>query len=232
MKNDAIAKIHKFGKIGYTISKIVMVISIILFIMLFIVTLLFSLFPRNLFTMYTSGQAVFEMDSTGIADDLEIDQKAKESKIDGTFAFSTWDSEYELVDIRQEGNIIRLVGESEPTVFRCQDLSIISFFMGIWLVLEMFVVHFLKKLCKIFSVCETPFTQEIIGIMPKLFYSLIPLIVFSMFGNSIPESILKGKLQISMDLNLLMVIALLLVFLLTFIFKYGAMLQQESDETL
>jgi len=232
MKNDAIAKIHKFGKIGYTISKIVMVISIIFLMVLFIVTILFSLLPRNLFTMYASGQAVFELDLTGIADGLEIDQKAKESNVDEKLALSTWDNEYELVDIRQDGNIIRLVGESEPTVFRYQDLSIISFFAGIWLVLEMLVIHFLKKLCKMFSVCETPFTQEIIDIMQRLFRSLIPLTVFSVFANSIQESILKGKLQISMDLNILVVIALLLVFLLTFIFKYGAMLQQESDETL
>lgn len=232
MKNDAIAKIQKFGKIGYTISKIVMVISIILFIIIFIITLLFSLFPRKRFTMYTSGQAVFEMDLTGVADDLEIDQKAKESMIDGTFAFSAWDDEYELVDIRQDGNIIKLVGESEPTVFRYQDLSIIGFFAGIWFILEMLVIHFLKKLCKIFSVCETPFTQEIIDIMPKLFYSLIPLTVFSMFGNSIIESVIKGKLEILMELDGLVVVAIVLVFLLTFIFKYGAMLQQESDETL
>lgn len=232
MKDNAIAKIHKFGKIGYNISKIVMVISIILLMIIFILTILCSLFPRNLFVERTSSQSMIELDLTGIAEDLEIDQKAKENYINGEITFSTWDNEYELVDIRQDGNIIRLVGESEPTVLRYQDFSIIGFFVGIWLILEMLVIHFMKKLCKMFSVCETPFTQEIIDIMQKLFRSLIPLTVFSVFADSILESMLKGKLQISMDLNILMVIALLLVFLLTFIFKYGAMLQQESDETL
>lgn len=66
--------------------------------------------------------------------------------IDEGITFPTEDDEYELVDIRQEGNIIKFVGESEPTVFRYQDLSIFSFFVGIWLALEMLVLHFLKKL--------------------------------------------------------------------------------------
>lgn len=235
MKNEAMEKIHKFGKIGYTISKIAMIISVILMMIVFMITVVFSLIPQGVFTMNTSSQAVAEIDLTGIADDLQItlDQKVKEEYIEEKkFTFQGNDYEYELVDIRQDGNIIKLVGESETTVFEYQNLSLMGFTLGVGLALEMVVLHFIKKLCKMFSDCETPFTQDIIETMQKLFASLIPLAVFSVFADSILNSIMNGKIDFFIDLDISAVLAILLVFLLTFIFKYGAMLQQESDETL
>lgn len=235
MKNDALEKIHKFGKISYIISKIAMIISVILMIIVFIIILFFSLIPRGLFTTSTSSQTVFAVDMTGIADNLQADfeEVTKEKYFEGQkFSIMENDYEYELVDIRQEGNIIKLVGESEPAVFEYQNVALMGFTIEVWMVLEMIILHFVKKLCRMFCVCETPFAQDMIDILQKLSISLIPMAVFSVFGNSILNSIKNGKIDFSIDLEVLYVLPILLVFMLTFIFKYGAMLQQESDETL
>ena len=94
------------------------------------------------------------------------------------------------------------------------------------------MLFFLKRICKALSVCETPFSGTVIDSMQKLSISLIPVFVYSLFKDSLIESLMYGEMSLGIEFDFFTVLMVVLVFLLTFIFKYGAMLQQESDETL
>lgn len=238
MKNEAMEKIHKFGKIGYTVSKIALIISAVLVAVMLLVILVFSLFPRGSLTRSSRTETVFGIGMNEVPEDVqsEFHEKREEiladPEVQKYFRMLNDGFGYEMTDIRLTGNALQLVGVSDTTFFDYQDLSLQGFTTVVWLALEMVVLYFIKKLCKMFSDCETPFRQDIIEIIQKLFISLIPLVVFSLFGESIFNSIEKGRIEFFLDLNISAILAILIVFLLTFVFKYGAMLQQESDETL
>ncbi len=74
--------------------------------------------------------------------------------------------------------------------------------------------------------------KNVIKKMQYFAYSLVPWAVVSMISDSIRESILNNKLSVMFSIDLGVVLIVLVVLLLVHIFKYGAVLQQESDETL
>ena len=92
-------------------------------------------------------------------------------------------------------------------------------------------IHFLDSLMKSLRKCQTPFSSDVIRKMTRFAYSLIPVAVIKMlcggFWSGIGSS---SELSFSTDLGTVMLAAI--VFLLIAVFKYGAQLQQESDETL
>ena len=134
--------------------------------------------------------------------------------------------------MEQDYKFLRFSGESETKEFEFMNLSYFEFIVSIWLALELVVLFFLKRICKALSVCETPFSETVIDSMQKLSISLIPVFVYSLFKDSLIESLMYGEMSLGIEFDFFTVLMVVLVFLLTFIFKYGAMLQQESDETL
>ncbi len=87
------------------------------------------------------------------------------------------------------------------------------------------VFFFAEKLCKYFKECQTPFSQEISIGLVRLAWSLIPVCVAGSTINSCVESIVTGQLDIDISIDLTTILLILRVFMLSYIFKYGAALQ-------
>lgn len=68
--------------------------------------------------------------------------------------------------------------------------------------------------------------------MKNLAISLIPWVVLSNISDMFLQYIMTGNYNIALSINLKIVLVIVLIFALIYIFKYGAVLQQESDETL
>ena len=68
--------------------------------------------------------------------------------------------------------------------------------------------------------------------MQQLAWALVCLPFASSIAESISTSIMTGRVSIGLHIDMMEVIVILAVFALTYIFKYGAVLQRESDETL
>ena len=91
---------------------------------------------------------------------------------------------------------------------------------------------FAGKVCKAFRDCQSPFEENVIRRMQYFAYSLIPTVLL--------ESVVAGSIGyflgntdgIGVNLNVSTILVVLVVFALVYVFKYGALLQQESDETL
>ena len=93
------------------------------------------------------------------------------------------------------------------------------------------LVMFLK-LCQAFEVCRTPFDEPVIRRLNIFAWTLIVCAVVSCFARGSVSAILSGWQRISFNLNLSSIFAALIVFFLCMIFRYGAQLQKEADETL
>lgn len=93
------------------------------------------------------------------------------------------------------------------------------------------LVMFLK-LCQAFEACRTPFDEPVIKRMTTFAWTLIVCAVVSCFARGSVSAILSGWQRVSFNLNLTSVFTALFVFFLCMIFRYGAQLQKEADETL
>ena len=90
----------------------------------------------------------------------------------------------------------------------------------------------LLKLCDAFRVCRTPFDEPVIKRMNTFAWTLIVCAAVSCFARASVAAILSGWQRMSFNLNLTSVFTALIVFFLCMVFRYGAQLQREADETL
>ena len=93
------------------------------------------------------------------------------------------------------------------------------------------LVMFLK-LCKAFEACRTPFDEPVIQRMTTFAWALIICAVVSCIAQASVGALLTGWQHMNFSLNLAPVFTALIVFFLCMIFRYGARLQREADETL
>ena len=88
------------------------------------------------------------------------------------------------------------------------------------------------QLCKAFQACRSPFDEPVIHRMNTFAWTLIVCAVVSCFARASVAAILSGWQRMSFNLNLTSVFTALMVFFLCMVFRYGAQLQREADETL
>jgi len=91
--------------------------------------------------------------------------------------------------------------------------------------------YMLKGLMKALWKCETPFAEDVIKWMSRFAVSMFPAVVLGMLTSGF-WSYASGGTNFSMTINLGSVLAVAVIYLLIIVFKYGAKLQKESDETL
>lgn len=111
-------------------------------------------------------------------------------------------------------------------------LSIGVFVAAIALILTFISLLFGAFLCRAFEVCESPFDNMVIKKMRNFAFSLLPWAVFSSVPDSVMNSILNNSLRMRLSLDENVIFTVLIILALTVVFKYGAELQRESDETL
>ena len=94
-----------------------------------------------------------------------------------------------------------------------------------------FALFMFRNLMKIMSTCETPFAEDVIKRMTTFANSLVPVAILSMITKGFWESFNSGNMfDFNIDFGVVLLVAV--VYVLVMIFKYGAELQQEADETL
>lgn len=168
------------------------------------------------------GQTLSEADAEMIKAELETETKGIE--LDGDAV------SHENVEVI--GNIIRVGEEGRAFSLDIHDLGWMVLLVMVMMALVMVTLCFIGSLCKAFRNCRSPFEENVIQKMQRFAYALIPWTIASSMIDSIGNSFISGYPEVSFSLNVGMILIVLVVFLLTYIFKYGAVLQQESDETL
>ena len=79
---------------------------------------------------------------------------------------------------------------------------------------------------------RVPFDEPVIQRMTTFAWTLIVCAVVSCFARGAVSAVLSGWQRMSFNLNLTSVFTALMVFFLCMVFRYGAQLQKEADETL
>ena len=225
MKEEAIKKINKIGKISgifALISKIL--VGMGLFLLLAGVVVCFAV-PESFikFGLGTEVDITVDMNSVDQKlSDADVEMMKKDMQVNGEAP----------AEVTVDNNVIRVSEADENLTLTLRDIAWLLVVVTLGLVMTMITLCFISGLCKAFRDCSTPFEANVIKKMQNFAYSLIPWALVSTVTQSVSNSLVSNKLDLTLSVDLGVIIVVLVVFLLVHIFKYGAVLQQESDETL
>ena len=245
MKTGSIEKINKIGKISYILASIAKVVFIICTVLLLIGATVCFVLPKDTLKVSIGANVDIEMnmDSFGLSEqditkDLEGGQlKLKVQNVQfGSFDtgsnLSISDQDYTPVEVKQDGQNVLMKFETERDEFNLREVGYFLIISALGMVMMVVTVSFVKTLCKEFRDCSSPFENKIIKKMQNLAIVLIPWTILTSVIDSVLDSFLYKGVSIGITVDMGMVMVVLVILILTYIFKYGAVLQQESDETL
>lgn len=229
MKEQAIQKINKIGKVSSVIALIGKILIGVATVVMILATIVCFAMPKDFLTMQLETVFSIDMDVAALGVTL-TEAEVEEMKVamleeDEEDAFCAEKSEFSSTGAK-------LVGTPEVMSLTMHELASLWLFAAGGLLMTFVTLCFVSALCKAFRDCQSPFEDNVIKKMQNLGYSLIPWALVSTVTNSISDSLMNNKLSLNFTVDLGVVLIVLVVLVLVYIFKYGAVLQQESDETL
>jgi len=232
-KENAIKKINSIGNIGYIVSIIARCFLIIGLVGTLAVCIVLLVMPKDTFKLTLNSNA-----NLGITIKNFNLEKFKEQlnssdadiSINGNnYYISDYESD---VDYDEDDNYLKANYTAKETVITPKRIITVMIIIDVVLIINIIIFTFVAKLCKAIKNCKSPFEDGVIKGIERLAWSLIPWGFFNSIAESIKETAFTSKLSIQLGINLNIFIIILLLFGLAYIFKYGAILQTESDETL
>ena len=220
MENKNIKSIHTIGKVSKILLIILQVVLIIGFVGTIIGGIAVLALPSDFISIKGGGNADVTLKTSRIASKMiEIDDLE-----DANFHFNSFGYKINLdtteEKISDNETVYHIAADADGiSGFEIKMTAAVSCF-GAAVLLALFYVAaiFAKRLAKSLEVCRSPFEENVIKAMKAFGFSLIPWAALKLLVGNIDGAI--------------MALLVLMVLVLINIFKYGAQLQQESDETL
>ena len=234
MKEDAIKKVNKIGQIGSIIALIMRIVLIVALVVCILGTIAVVVLPDNLVNLQVTGEAIIDIDVSELNREFSEEDitKIKDNMLEGDADVDINGLNYDIYEVNVDEEGFTMNAGATSRLLNFDDLLGILVIAIVTLIFSIITVSYARGLCKAFSVCLTPFEEDIIKSMQKLAYSLIPWALFSSATESIANTILSKNISIFVGVDLGVIFVIVIIFVLVQIFKYGAVLQQESDETL
>lgn len=230
MKEQAIQKINKIGNISGIIALVAKVLVGIAMAVVLVATIVCLLIPESMIKVSTTADVNMEIDYSALGITVSEEQMA-EAKAQLEQDIIEEDGEG-FASVEVTPSLIKMTGAVEEYEFTVKILvELLAMALGT-LILTFVTLIFVGRLCKAFRDCQSPFEENVINKMQHFAYALIPWAVISTITTSLTESMLNNKVIVNFRFDLRTILIVLVVLVLVYIFKYGAILQQESDETL
>lgn len=237
MKEDAISKINKMGRIATIITVIAKIFIIMALIGVFAATVAAAFIPKDFLTVSTDSRFLVDISFSSFGKTLtdeellqgrqEVEKILEEEAADGAgYGINA-------IDINNDSIYVDVTDTSNNIDFNLHSLVWVLSFVLFYLAMTLVTLFFIGFLFKAFQNCKSPFEQNVIKKMKNLAFSLIPWAVLSTVRDSVIRSFFTKSIQFNgIGIDLKIVMAVLIILALAYIFQYGAVLQQESDETL
>lgn len=225
-------RINVIGKICRIISMIMIVCLMIGATVSLIASVVLIVMPQDGLQADVTGSAKVEVYGS-LADKIPDDviKSIAESIQEGTAKLKINSNKVNNITQSDDGLTLDADGEVLHITFRRLGISLLLVSVIAGCLIYLFIM--LNKLMKEFEVCDSPFCDGVVKAMTGFAISLIPYTVLKPSLLKIAGSVLTAaSVNIDFSLDLSMAFSALVIILLIFIFKYGASLQKESDETL
>ena len=231
MKEKAIKKINTIGKIGAIVALVARIFMIIGAAGLLTGAICMLVLPKDSLTIYMSGNLGMELDISKFYDG-EVDMDEVENVIgDNTDIEMDDGTEYHINSVDYEDGIFSVDAEANNIKYSLRSLAGTMFAGCLGMTAWVVVLVFIEKLCKSFKNCTSPFEEAVLKNLKNFSISMIVWAIVSSISSEVAVWLSNGNIAIG-GIDLTYVFIALVILGLTFVFRYGAMLQQESDETL
>ncbi len=237
MKETAIKKINSMGKVAGIITLIAKVLVGVAFAACLIATIIFTVIPTNFIKISTRGVLKAEIDMSEVnyhfsdAERDAINKSIDDGMVDGSIKVNGQNFGKAEISVAKDSIFVNASGEYNT--FTLKKLIPVMLIAALNIACAFVTLMFVGFLCKAFKECQSPFEDNVTKAMRNLAFALIPWAVMSSISNSISASFIMNQgYSFNMNVDLNVVVTILIIFALTYVFKYGAMLQKESDETL
>lgn len=233
MKAEAVKKINTMGKVGSIlaiIANVCVAVGILGVIAVMVVT---AVIPKGCAVVKTEGTFDVDLDLAAVDRVLSDEEQARINALSTAGDRIAINGE-EMAQLTAEATAtaVKVTADSKTLTLDIHDLSRYLWPALLALVAMEVTFIFALRLCNAFKRCISPFEENVIAKMKALAWSLLPWIVLPAFAESALTNLLSGGFRWNFSLDLTMIVTVLIVFVLVRIFQYGAILQQESDETL
>ena len=243
MKESIKRKVNGIGLAGRIVSTILIVLMAAACFGLTVGGIALAVLPREAITIGVRSDIDFRLDKTlfgsffkDLTEEQLQDINAK-MELDGK----------EFVDWKAENteSALTVSGNTERVQFDLKRLALAALSGLIYCAALLVVFVFLLRLSKAFHRCDSPFDDLVIKRMSVFAWVLVGCAAAASIAEGIANSLLQRTVDLSFALNPSdmstgfdfsfsfgpILIALIVLFL-TVVFRYGAQLQKESDETL
>lgn len=215
MKNENVRKINTIGKVSRILIIICKVAVLIAAIALLVGSVLSLAIPNDSIRISGSASAEIAIDTgTNIDKIVKIDESDFDSKILG--ANLKWILKDNGVTDGERIFTLDAAANNINSNHIKYSIAIACFLGAIYFAMFFVILCFAHKFAKSLEECNSPFEENVIKCMRNFGISLIPWVIFAFITSG----------------SLIMALIVFVILLLISIFKYGAQLQQESDETL
>ena len=228
MENNIQSKVNSIGKAGKIVSIILIVLLSIGAFGLLVGGIVCAALPKDAVVVSTQPNVEVKVNRSLLGNAWEDIDEALAAAQENLMA----EHEGVTLDKGADGLVVHVTDIDQQSSMGIRDAlkaiwaGLVAIASGI-VTLVMF-----KKLCEAFSVCRTPFDEAVIRRMTTFAWTLIVCAVVSSFAAAVGSAALAGFGKMNFNLSLNPIITALIVFFLCMIFRYGAQLQQEADETL
>lgn len=231
MKEEVMNKIRKMAKGCRIAANIIRVLMIVATVFVLLAAVVCAIIPEKAMTIEVTEQSKVSfqipqilLDSDDWDESMLLDQENISAGVTINDAALDPDSIVWNADTMEVQTVPTSYVITFGQIWKVLALAFLNMIAAI-VSLSIFV-GFLKKL----ETGESPFDNEVIRKMQHFAYSLIPCAVLEGITGSLAQMLMKNSATFVFSLTSVYVIVAILG--LVQIFKYGAMLQQESDETL
>ena len=225
METSVKRKINVFGKVSKIITTVIIVILLVAEGFMLTAGVVAAIVPKDSVTVDAQLNADVKV-NTGYfgLDDNKFYVKAGNSKIYfgdfGTSNIGVKNSDG-IVDMNVDMNDYRFDLSSVLVLIICGMAYVASIVVAL---------YFFRALMKQFMICDSPFGDGVVRKMRSFAIALIPCVAVAEVMKKAMGSVFSGDFNIGIDL--IPVGFVLIIFILAMIFRYGAMLQKEHDETV
>lgn len=232
MKEQIIQKIRKTGKVGSVLTLIAQIFLYAGLVCILAVTIFLAVLPKGFMTMQIEGSGKIYLQVPKLVEKLKLTDLEKLETEGHGHSLDLNGFELDMVNFTRTEDGLVIDASGRLVDFSSKNLLYFMAAALVFLAMAIVTLHFIRKLCKAFQDCSSPFAPEVISALTRVAYAMIPWTLFSSLSEGCTNGILTGRFSLNLGISLNVVFVVLLIFILVLIFKYGAALQQESDETL
>lgn len=225
MENSVKRKINIFGKVMKIITMIVIVFLLVAEGFLLTGGVIVAAVPKDSVTVDAAVKADVSVNTGYFGyDGEEVSVNLGDSKI---VIGSVGSGDLKL---NEKDGILNVNGNFKNLHFDLNDALLLIVYGFVSLAAIVVALFFFRALMKEFMVCDTPFCDGVVRKMRNFAIALIPCVVVAEGMKKAVAGVISNSF--TMDFDLTAAGFVVIIFVLTMIFKYGTELQKEHDETV